>query len=571
MTTPIVGTILSNNPRIEVYSGPPDPAVWRSVIFPAGNVAHCVSLEVRIVSSVPSILPSCLDCPIGANALDGTPSKLCSDVSIYIALHTHPIDSALHVAVKASRVLRCLSILSTCDHKRWGMQLSSAYANSTDSLAESVFPYHSVVVTGHGGTNLPPRICSRQCQINAPCLHVLPPNLPAISTDSDEVTLPNGLIAYYERHLFERHWSVGHNRSKQARTDADRKLLGSCKLCSRSASDQQLSEYPLSTSLDARLIPKMIQLLHDEQGHRLGLEDIRQSILQFSSHLTDRNDAIWAAWHEASYLHAVAASPSGDALHIPRRRHFRPRSRLPGKIRYYAVRVGRETGIFPSWKDARRHVDGFSRPEYGSFKTREAAEAFLSATPVVSQSPLPGPSYSLFTDGSASTSPPFAAGWGLHILDPTGCVTHEDWGPVCLDPSSPEFVGASRYTNNSGELTALISAFKWIYSDYAQKHLLFSKTLPSANKGLITEARRFLDQARSVHSLSLVWTKAHTKKISMVASGNRKADSLALLGRRELARSLALVDLLVPRLSGPEAAPRILSLGATGLATWFMG
>ena len=27
MTTPIVGTILSNNPRIEVYSGPPDPEV----------------------------------------------------------------------------------------------------------------------------------------------------------------------------------------------------------------------------------------------------------------------------------------------------------------------------------------------------------------------------------------------------------------------------------------------------------------------------------------------------------------------------------------------------------------
>ena len=252
----------------------------------------------------------------------------------------------------------------------------------------------------------------------------------------------------------------------------------------------------------------------------------------------------------------------GDALHIPRRCHFRPRSRPSGKTRYYAVRVGRETGIFPSWKDARRHVDGFSRPEYGSFKTREEAEAFLSATPVVPQSPLLGPSYSLFTDGSASTSPPFAAGWGLHILDPTGCVTHEDWGPVCLDPSSPEFVGASRYTNNSGELTALISAFKWICalpshsplqlnlytdSDYAQKHLLFSKNLPSANKGLITEARRFLDQARSVHSLSLVWTKAHTKKISMVASGNRKADSLALLGRRELARSLAPVDLLVPR------------------------
>jgi len=56
-----------------------------------------------------------------------------------------------------------------------------------------------------------------------------------------------------------------------------------------------------------------------------------------------------------------------------------------------------------------------------------------------------------------------------------------------------------------------------------------------------------LDQARSVHSLPLVWTKAHTKQNSMVANENRKADSLALLGRRELARSLGPVDLLVPR------------------------
>ena len=41
--------------------------------------------------------------------------------------------------------------------------------------------------------------------------------------------------------------------------------------------------------------------------------------------------------------------------------------------------------------------------------------------------------------------------------------------------------------------------------------------------------------------------KAHTKQNSMVANGNRNADSLALLGRRELARSLGPVDLLVPR------------------------
>jgi len=40
------------------------------------------------------------------------------------------------------------------------------------------------------------------------------------------------------------------------------------------------------------------------------------------------------------------------------------------------------------------HVDGFCGPEYESFKTREEAQAFLAATPVVPQSPLLGPSYS---------------------------------------------------------------------------------------------------------------------------------------------------------------------------------
>ena len=98
-------------------------------------------------------------------------------------------------------------------------------------------------------------------------------------------------------------------------------------------------------------------------------KDIRQSIFNFSSHLTDRNDAIWVAWHEASYLQPIAASPSyDDAMHISRRRQFRPLSRPSGKTRFYAIRVGRKIGIFPSWKDDRRQVNGISRPEYGSLK-----------------------------------------------------------------------------------------------------------------------------------------------------------------------------------------------------------
>ena len=218
--------------------------------------------------------------------MNGTIPKSWLDVSIYIALHTQPLDSDRHVTVKASLGLRCLSILFSCDHKRWSASLyfdaspphhhlqnkqssflagvlralypyehfydgasvsifipsktlvqsiicppaslaffstlaevlithdavlslhtepASLHIDQTGnrfpvrtrtqltvllrfslhtlltilrtlshlSLSHFVFLYHFVVVTGLGGTNLYPRICSSQCQISKPCLHVL--------------------------------------------------------------------------------------------------------------------------------------------------------------------------------------------------------------------------------------------------------------------------------------------------------------------------------------------------------------------------------------------------------------
>ena len=46
---------------------------------------------------------------------------------------------------------------------------------------------------------------------------------------------------------------------------------------------------------------------------------------------------------------SVAAAPSSDdALHISRRRQFRPRSCPPGETRFYTVRVGGDIGKFSS-------------------------------------------------------------------------------------------------------------------------------------------------------------------------------------------------------------------------------
>ncbi len=47
------------------------------------------------------------------------------------------------------------------------------------------------------------------------------------------------------------------------------------------------------------------------------------------------------------------------------------------KKKYYAVRNGRETGIFTTWDACRRSVEGFSGAEYKSFANHEDAQAYL--------------------------------------------------------------------------------------------------------------------------------------------------------------------------------------------------
>ena len=46
--------------------------------------------------------------------------------------------------------------------------------------------------------------------------------------------------------------------------------------------------------------------------------------------------------------------------------------------KYYAVRQGRETGIFRSWADCQRQVTGFKGAEFKSFLTLEDAKAYLA-------------------------------------------------------------------------------------------------------------------------------------------------------------------------------------------------
>lgn len=65
--------------------------------------------------------------------------------------------------------------------------------------------------------------------------------------------------------------------------------------------------------------------------------------------------------------------------------------------KFYAVRKGKKTGIFLSWEECKKQVDGFSGAEYKSFKTKEEAKNYCEGgrMPVVEQCEA-----ECYTDGS---------------------------------------------------------------------------------------------------------------------------------------------------------------------------
>ena len=375
--------------------------------------------------------------------------------------------------------------------------------------------------------------------------------------------------------------------------------MGSCKLCgsffsqeeetydhiyrlcrhpllcaARAASDYQLAQYRCALPIEERIVPKVCQLVQDINGHRICLGNwascqlraldavllpqdspgaIRTTLLELSPLLVERNTAIWEAWREASYTQAVADQddPAGSLSAARLYQPYRPYLSRHGKARFYAVRAGRQPGVYLAWKDAREQVRGFSRADHAVFSSREEAAAYVAKVPVVPSSPIPDVVASIFTDGSASVRPPFSAGWGFHVCTLEPRVTlYEDCGPVILQSDSSDYHGATRLTNNAGELTALIRAFQWILvqpkprevgsrgyniytdSDYSQKCLLYPRKNTHSNRQLIQLARQLLDQVRTITSIAIIWTKAHSRSLSALSIGNKAADALALKGRQ---------------------------------------
>ena len=207
-------------------------------------------------------------------------------------------------------------------------------------------------------------------------------------------------------------------------------------------------------------------------------------------------------------------------------------------MKYYAVRKGRQTGIFTTWDAAEKQVKGYPGAKYKSFKVKSEAEQFLngqlsstshqSGKPDVKFPTADADDIILYTDGGSRNHGNVKGGhvktndkaaWAYLIVTPTNR----------FSDSGGEF-GA---TNNRMEIMALYEALAYLNAhDLQDSHIhavLDSKyVLNAINKNWLKGWQRrgwtrsggqklenkelwrsLAQELRNFPHLSLYWTKGH--------------------------------------------------------------
>lgn len=222
-------------------------------------------------------------------------------------------------------------------------------------------------------------------------------------------------------------------------------------------------------------------------------------------------------------------------------------------LSFYAVRVGVNPGVYESWPECREQVHRVPGSVFRKFSTRSAAEAFLNSSAVLAEA-FSSPhtqaadiyfvdEVRIYTDGSCPRNAGAAsgcvlAGWGL-VVEAANDVPSEDfYGPVILDLDHPHFLGATRGTNNTAELSAMGMALVWLLRNKESRRparILFDSLYaanvalgiyrPKANPALAARVQDLLALVRGSRAVAFEHVTAHAKN-----AGNNRADRNAARG-----------------------------------------
>ena len=170
------------------------------------------------------------------------------------------------------------------------------------------------------------------------------------------------------------------------------------------------------------------------------------------------------------------------------------------------------------------------------------------------------------SDGSAYTREGNAyAGWGFTVSNPHADSQTDLHGPVVTSPSSNEYLGAGRLSNNTGELTELIWALWYIVAlAPAECHIQYDSKYaanmtrgswrPQTNIKLVIAARNALEAAS--RRTTITWSHVYGHLGNTL---NERADQLAKCGAQANHLQSSDVAGVVPMLAAHGASSARLS------------
>lgn len=199
-------------------------------------------------------------------------------------------------------------------------------------------------------------------------------------------------------------------------------------------------------------------------------------------------------------------------------------------MKYYAVRKGLRTGIFESWDECKEFVSGYGGAEFKSFKSKEAAEAYMRCEDVTSSgidldSILKDESYCvIFSDGSYRDNK-VAYGISLYYKKDGVIHTQQLSGRVRLQTFELRNVAGEILGATMAIQTARVQGFKNIICFVDYDGIINWVNGTWSAKGYIQG--RFVDfvrrtTARDGLNIEFRWIKGHSG-----VEGNTRADLLA--------------------------------------------
>ena len=189
--------------------------------------------------------------------------------------------------------------------------------------------------------------------------------------------------------------------------------------------------------------------------------------------------------------------------------------------KYYAVRVGARTGVFTSWEECQKAVDGFSGAKFKKFHSLEEAEKFVSGEDQPIKEDLMSGYMNAYVDGSYDSSTGRYSGAAVILLGDNDII---ELSKACKDESS-------KLRNVAGELLGAELAI-----EYCKEHGISKLAIHHDYEGIGAWAddawkaklpetkayRNYVFDSREVLDIKFIKVKGHSGN-----EYNNRADYLA--------------------------------------------